>query len=258
MRIFTTLLFLLAFCTCSAQARLNSMIAQLGHAEFNDVYRVKDSIVNRDKEAMPKLIKLLRDTSYVKLQNTFDLIYPGATRFYGHGGIVNYDIDWISVRAAWILEKMAFQNFGYCEQSISEGQLIQLHQKNYQSYLQNGGHRIDLKNKTPRQKLIAYRQTLADSVSRWWTKNRRSWTRYNALKDALASPDEQRQSLALHFLRFDETRCEGLTLDSYQREIMPLVLKIKNSKSSQVKQAELLLDDKENYWLKIKTKKNRS
>ena len=234
------------------------MIAKLRHADFSDVYQVKDSIVNRGKEAIPKLIELLKDTSFVKLKNTVDLIYPGAEKFYGHGWIVNYDIDWISVRAAWLLEEITFQNFGYHEKTISEDQLMNLHQQNYSSYLQTGNHAVDFKNQTPRQKLIAYRQMIADSVSKWWEKNQNSWTRLNALKEALESNNEQRQSLALHFLRFEDTKCDGLTRESYQRELFPLVQKIRDSKSNQSEQAQLLLDDIEFYWLKGKRRKSGS
>jgi hypothetical protein len=64
---------------------------------------------------------------------------------------VNYDIDWISVRAAWRLEEITFQNFGYHEQTISEAQLMKLHQQNYSSYLQTGSHSVDFKNKSQRK-----------------------------------------------------------------------------------------------------------
>ena len=168
---------------------------------------------------MPQLIKLLKDASFVKLENTADLIYPGANKFYGHGWIVNYDIDWISSRAAWRLEEITFQNFGYQEQMINEDQVMKLHRHNYQSYLKSGSHSVNLKGKTPRQIAVVYRQLLADSVSRWWYRNQNTWTRYNALKEALASRDELRQSLALHFLRFEKTKCEDLTLDNYQKEL---------------------------------------
>jgi hypothetical protein len=252
MRAFNTLILLLALTACSAQTRLDSMIAKLKHADFGDVYQVKDSLVDRGKEAIPKLVKLLKDTSFVKLKNTADLIYPGANKFYGHGWIVNYDIDWLSVRAAWLLEQITFQNFGYGEQTISEDQLMKLHQQNYSSYLQTGSHSVDFKNKSPRQKLVDYRQMLADSVSKWWDKNQDGWTRFKVLKEALASSDEIRQSLALHFLRFGETKCEGLNRDSYEKELFPLVQKIRDSKNSKAQQAQLLLDDKEYYWLKSK------
>ena len=254
MKAITTSLFLLTFCVCSAQTPLDNMIGKLRQAEFEDVYQEKDSLVNRGKEAIPKLIVLLKDTSFVKLKNTADLIYPGAEKFYGHGWIVNYDINWISARAAWLLEEITFQNFGYHEKTISEDKLMKLHQQNYSSYLQTGSHPLDFKNTTQKQRLIAYKQMLADSVSNWWSKNQSSWTRFKALKEALASNDEQRQMLALQFLRNDETKCEGLTRNSYIKELLPLVNKIKASKNSEADQAKLLLDDKEFYWLKIKTK----
>ena len=57
------------------------MIGKLRHSDFGDVYQVKDSIVNRGNEAIPKLIELLKDTSFVKLKNTADLIYPGTEKF---------------------------------------------------------------------------------------------------------------------------------------------------------------------------------
>ena len=246
----------MTFSACPAQTRLDNMIAKLRHADFGDVNQLKDSIVNRGEGAKPKLIGLLKDTLFVKLKNTADLIYPGAEKFYGHGWIVNYDIDWISVRAAWLLEEITFQNFGYLEQAISETMLTKLHQQNYSSFLQTGSHPVDFKNKTPKQKLIAYRRMLADSISKWWDVNRHSWTRFNALKEALASHDEQRQGLALHFLRFEETKCKGLNRDSYEKELLPFVEKIRNCKNSEAEQAQLLLEDKEYYWLKGKTPKS--
>lgn len=252
MKTFSTILLLLTFHGCFAQTRLDHMMAQLRHNDFGKVYQVKDSVVNRGKEAIPQLVKLLKDTSFMKLENTADLIYPGASKFYGHGWIVNYDIDWVSARAAWLLEEIAFQNFGYQKQVINEDQLMELHKHNYQFYLKSGSHSVDLKGKTPKQMAVVYRQLLADSISRWWDRNQNTWTRYNALKEALASRDELRQSLALHFLRFEKTKCDGLTLDNYQKELMPLVLEIKERKGSQAEQAKLLLDDKEFYWLKLK------
>jgi hypothetical protein len=258
MRHITTLIFLLVFYFCSGQTQLDNMIVQLQKTNFGNVYQVKDSIVNKGKEAIPKLIELLKDTSFVKLKNTADLIYPGAEKFYGHGWVVNYDIDWISVRAAWLLEEITFQDFGYRELSINEDKLMNLHKENYTSYLQSGSHDIDFKNTTPGQQLIIYRLMLADSVSKWWERNKDIWTRYNALKNALSGSNVQQQSAALHFLRFEETRCEGLTLDKYKSELKPLVEKIKESKNEEADQAQYLLNDKEFYWFKIKQKKSGS
>ncbi|HEX6180948.1 MAG TPA: hypothetical protein VFZ47_06850 [Chitinophagaceae bacterium] len=234
------------------------MILQLRQADFGDVDQVKDSIVNYGKDAIPKLIELLHDTSFVKLKNTADLIYPGAEQFYGHGGIVYYDIDWVSVRAAWLLEEITFQNFGYRDLTISEANLMKLHQRDYASYSKTGSHEVDFKDKTPREQLITYRLMLADSVSKWWGTNKTDWTRYKALKDALSSSDIQKQSLALNFLRHDETGCDGLTLDNYNKELKSLIEKIKASKNEEAEQAQYLLEDKEYYWFKIKQKKSGS
>lgn len=51
------------------------MIAQLKQPNFGSVYKVKDSIVSYQKDAIPKLIELLKDASFVKLKNTADLTY---------------------------------------------------------------------------------------------------------------------------------------------------------------------------------------
>ena len=199
MRQIVTLTLLLTFTLSFSQTRLDSLITQLKQQDFDKIFRVKDNIVNTQKEAIPKLIELLKDTTYIKLQNTADLIYPGADKFYGHGWIVNYDIDWVSVRAAWLLEEITFQNFGYSDLQISEEKLMNLHKQNYTSYLETGSHNIDFKNRNPRQQLIIYRLMLADRVSKWWKKEKQSWTRFNALKEALSSNDEKRQSLALNY-----------------------------------------------------------
>lgn len=186
---------------------------------------------------------MLKDTSFVKLNNTADLIYPGAEKFYGHGWIVNYDIDWISVRAAWLLEEITFQNFGYRDLTINEDKLMSLHKQDYTSYLQTGSHDIDFKDKTPREQLIIYRLMLADRVLKWWDKNKNGWTRLNAIKEALSSIDEQRQSLALRYLRFGKTDCAGLTLENYKEEIKPIIKKLNEVK--------MKMQNKQNIYLRI-------
>ena len=112
--------------------------------------------MNYQKEAIPDLIELLRDTSFIKLKNTADLIYPGAEKFYGHGWIVNYDIDWVPVRAAWLLEEITFQNFGYRDATINEDKLLSFYiNKNYNSYLKKlENTTLTLKIKPPENNLL--------------------------------------------------------------------------------------------------------
>lgn len=257
MRRFTTIMLLLTFKFCYSQTELDNMISQLRQSNFGKISRVRDSVINYGKEAVPKLIELLKDTAFIKLTNTADLIYPGAEKFYGHGWVVNYDIDWVAVRAAWLLEELTFQDFGYVDVTISEDKLMKLHKENYTSYLLTGSHDIDFKNKTAREQLVIYRLMLADSVTKWWDKNKNDWTRYSALKAALSSNNLQMQNSALYFLRFGETKCEGLTLDNYKKELKPLVEKINSGENEEARQAQYLLKDKEYYWFKIKQRKSK-
>jgi hypothetical protein len=230
-------------CTCFAQQPLDDMVTVLKQNNFDKIYHVMDSIKNYQEKAIPKLIELLDDTSYVKLTNTADLIYPGASSFYGHGWIVNYDIDYVNVRAAWLIEKISFQDFGYKTTTIKEADLLKLHQQNYSAYLKTGFHDVDLKDKTPKQLLIRYRLLLAAKVKKWWAENGKQWIRFNALKEALASKDQQRQLSALQYLRFEDSNCSGLTIRSYQSILKPLVLKISKAGGDVKEQADLLLQD---------------
>ena len=147
---------------------------------------------------------------------------------------MNYDIDWISVRAAWLLDEITFQDFGYQSRSSIMG----------------------TKENTPPKQLALYRLMLADSVSKWWEKNKDIWTRYSALKEALSSTNGQRQRLALSYLLSDNTICDGLTIENYKVEVMPLLQKIKQSKNSESEQAQNLIEDTEYYYFKAKRKKS--
>lgn len=245
MKYYLLLLAVVRFTSCIAQTPVEHMVLRLSNPDFSIVYQAKDSLINRQEEAIPSLIKLLKDTSFVKLQNTADLIYPGAKEFYGHGWVVNYDIDWIAVRAAWLLEEITFQDFGYRDGAITEEELMNLHQTEYLRYLQNGFHEIDFRNKTPKERLKMYRLALADSVASWWNDRSNEWTRYDALKEALASGNEHRQASALQYLRFGKTKCDGFASEKYKVELKPIVIRIKNSNSPQAVQANYLLRDED-------------
>jgi hypothetical protein len=239
------------------QNSVDSLINELKKPEFYpNVSQSKDKLVNLGEQAIPKLIELLTDTSFVKLTNTADLIYPGATEFYGHGYIIDYDLDWVSVRAAWVLEEITFEDFGYKQNQISEDDLFELMKTNYESeYLEKGTYKVDFKDSTNLDILKEYRRELAVKVQTWWDTTQADWTRFNALKEALNSSNYNRQHKALHFLRFEKTNCKGLTKDSFDKELKPLVQKIKrNGEDGTDEQAKLLLSDREYYWLKIKQK----
>lgn len=255
--------FLFLSQTAFGQNSVESLINELSKPEFYpealhkaSVSQSKDKLVDLGEEAIPQLIKLLKDTNLVKLTNTGDLIYPGATEFYGHGYIIDYNIDWISVRAGWVLEEITFEDFGYKQNKISEGELFKLMRTNYESeYLQNGTFKVDFKDSNETEMLKEYRKQLAVKVQNWWDTNQTNWTRFNAIKEALKSNNSNRQHKALHYLRFEKTNCDGLTKGSFVKELKPLVEEIKrNGKDGTDEQANLLLNDNEFYWLKIKNK----
>src|SRR5262245_47881172 len=106
------------------QPTLESLSTQFISNDWSAVRVAKDALESRQAQAIPMLIALLSRDEYVKLQNTADLIYPGATEFWGHGGIVDYAIDWLSVRAGWTLEDMTFESFVFREGAIDHDALL--------------------------------------------------------------------------------------------------------------------------------------
>lgn len=256
-RLWLLLLVLLSGTSGFAQTSIAHWARELSKADFKAVCQAKDSLLNYQQAAIPALITLLRDTTFVKLQHTADLIYPGAHEFYGHGWLVDYDIDWVAVRAAWVLEELTFQDFGYRDRAITETKLLAMQQQGYQFYLANGFHVVDFRTKTPREVLMLYRLGLAEKVATWWQKQSPTWTRYGALKEALASATEPRQAVAIHYLRFDKTPCTGLTSAAYDLELRPLLTRIKDGAGSEALQATYLLADEAQYWLTSKGIKSR-
>jgi len=99
---------------------------------------------------------LLDRDEKVELRNTADLIYPGAKEFYGHGWILDYDVDWISVRAGWALEELTFQNCGFREGVINEADLLKA------AIARQGNVRLNDPSKTPDMK----KQIRPEAVSR--------------------------------------------------------------------------------------------
>ena len=96
------------------------LITEFVSKNWGSVYKAKDSLVQIGKPAISDLIKLMENPKdFAKLENTADLIYPGASEFYGHGWVIDYDLDWIAIRAGWALENLTSQNFGFSENGIT-------------------------------------------------------------------------------------------------------------------------------------------
>ena len=216
--------------------------------DWEIVYRAAFELESGDAASLPKLIALLDRAEVVPLTNTADLIYPGAKMFYGHGWIIDYDIDRLDVRAGWALEELTFENFGFSDGKILEAQLL--------AAVKGGQRDVPLETvadsgSEDRTKL---RGAAIARAKKWYLATGTRWSRYTALKAALSSGDAFRHMKALAWLRHGFTTCEGLTLAKYRREILPLVRHLSSVGDAGVReQASLLLADKENYWWRYKS-----
>lgn len=233
---------------CLSQNRLEKELELFKSENYSDVHSAKKYLLQlHDKEVISGLVEMLKDSSYVELQGTADLIYPGAKKFYGHGGVVRYDIDWISARAGWLLEEITFQNFGFLKKEISYDELSAI-----------SSEKLTLKKNDHRERIIIYRQIMADKFSEWWNKNKNEWTDYDALIEALESYNVYRWDLAIQYLRFGDYLISNLNPENYDVKIKPILRRIKqNNHTSASYQAKYLLEDDENYWYKNKVEKSK-
>jgi hypothetical protein len=238
-----------AFCAPPAKApkSIENLIDDFTSPDWDKVHVAQALLIARQAEAIPALIKLLDRDEKVVLRNTADLIYPGAKKFYGHGWMIDYDLDWISVRAGWSLEELTFQDFGFREQFIKEEELLKA--------------AIDRKENVPladpARTAAVRKKRRAEACSRakaWSQKSAGSWSRFDAVLEALRSDDPERQFWTFQWMRNGSTPCDGLNMDSFNKHILPEVERLSKSSDERVRdEVRLLLKDKAGYWLKRKT-----
>jgi len=229
------------------QSGIKALIDDFVSDDWQKAHVAESTLESRQAEAIPALIALLDRDEKVELHKTADLIYPGAKEFYGHGWTLDYDVDWISVRAGWALEELTFQNFGFREGVIKEADLLKA------VISGQGNVRLNDPSKTSDTK----KQIRTQAVSRakaWWQKAQGSWNRFDAVLEALRSNDPVRQHWTLNWIRNGRTKCDGLTVESFKKSIVPEAEKLSKSSDESVRdQAKYLLDDKGGRWLKYKT-----
>ncbi|MBN2348822.1 MAG: hypothetical protein JXJ22_08300 [Bacteroidales bacterium] len=217
------------------------------------VIKAKENIENLNKELISDLIKLLDKNTIKKLKNTDDLIYPGAEKFFGHGQIIDYNIDNISVRAGWLLEDLTFQNFGFTGIHLQEDGLIDYIKITFPAYYNNSVNRKKINNSSTENLREIIRNLSVQNAKIWYAENIGIWNRLDALVDALNSYDEKRQVKALFYLRNGKTKCQGLNQESYSNLLANPIQKLSNSEIKRVSEnAKLILVDDKLDWLKIK------
>jgi hypothetical protein len=217
-------------------------------SDWTTVYQAQFQLESAGAAALPKLMPLLDRPEIVKLTDTADLIYPGASTFYGHGWIIDYDLDRLATRAGWALEELTFENFGFSEGQINEADLP--------GTLDQGQSSVPFRNviRRGRPDPAARLKRAVDRAKAWYAMSGSRWSRYQGLKAALESNDAFRQMKALSWLRHGITPCIGLSVETYARDLVPLVKRLRRSADQAVReQAVSLLADKENSWWRTKT-----
>ena len=191
------------------------LIADFVSSEWGKVYKAKDSLLNIGKSAIPDLIKLMDDPkAFEKLQNTADLIYPGATEFYGHGWVIDYDLDWIAIRAGWAMENLTSQNFGFSENVITEKELMNLHKEEYAKYMETGKNDVNFERQKFKELYI-----IIEKAKEWWKISKDNWTPLQGLKDAIYSDDIYRQLDAIQQMRYPRFKIKGYNQEWFDKEI---------------------------------------
>ena len=236
--------------------KILKLIQDFSDSDWPTVYHAKDTLEILEHESLPYLFDLLNhENKFIKLTNTADLIYPGATEFWGHGWVIDYDLDWLTIRSGWAIEEITFQNFGFKENKITEGDLfeLQMDSTEYQEYLRTG--KYDFKINPEKIQQV---NDITSTATKWWTENHKSWTRLNGVIEALNSGDTTKQMLGLnHLIRGN---CiNGLDLKTYKNSIEPTIKTLMKSSNATVKMYAKGLDESVNYegdfhYINLRTK----
>jgi hypothetical protein len=232
----------------------DKLLDQFRSTDWPTVLMAKESIENMEAAAIPQLMNMLDDFSMKKLKNTGDLIYPGTRKFYGHGMILDYNIDEICIRVGWLLEDLAFQNFGFSGIYIPEKELTDFIRYNFKDYYEGLPNKQNLVNMSAAEKRKIIRSLSIKKAQEWWSRNSASWNRLDALVESLQSADEKCQAKALFYIRNGKTQCTGLTKAFYQERLEAIIKELaKNDLKRISENAKLILLDMDYEWLKQKS-----
>lgn len=222
-------------------------------SDWEQVNKAKLYLENKQEESIPALVELLDEDTVVKLKNTGDLIYPGAEKFYGHGQIIDYDIDNLIIRAGWIIEEITFQDFGFSTIHDRDEKLLEHIKQEYKKYLSQD-YLNKLEKSTPAEIRNEMKKMASKKAAEWWEENEKEWDRFQGIVDALHSSNNRRQILALQYLRTGKSKCDGLTIESYLDNIKDRVAYLSKSNINRIaEQAKLVLNDHDFEFIKIKT-----
>jgi hypothetical protein len=250
--------FAVTFCifiTCNAvaQSDIAGFINDFTSDDWKVVRDAKFKLENLEAAAIPEIIKLLDREDTVKLTNTGSLIYPGASKFYGYGQMIEYDIDKLAIRGGWLLEDLTFNNFGFSGCHLAPEDQMNFIKITFPEYYNNANNRkvLEASSEAELGKIIF--KLSVKNTKEWWAAEGKSWNRLQALSQALRSFDEKRQVKALFYLRNGETKCTGLTKEYYFENIAKEIVRLSSSETQRVSEHALnILSDTKLLWLENK------
>lgn len=145
-------------------------------------------------EGIPVLLEVMGQDAEVVLEESADLIYPGARRFYGHGLKIDYELNWLAGRAGWVLEGLTFEAFGFRQTDITTADVL-----NAAGPLAKGRSTDDLRH-DPQVK-AALRKRAVQRAREWWKNQGGKFDREAAARMALNGTDSPKQRRVLAALR---------------------------------------------------------
>jgi hypothetical protein len=249
----TILTFLFSSVIIQAQIP-DELMKSFSGADWKSVKQTKQSIEDLQEKAIPDLIDMLESKEKVKLENTGSLIYPGAERFYGHGQILDYDVDYLNIRAGWLIEEITFNNFGFSIIHLPKDELISQLKNLFPKYYNNSTNRKKIESSSDADLRKIATKLSVDAAKAWWNANGTDWSRLTSLVEALQSFDEKTTGKSSFYMRNSTTKCDGLTREYYFQEISKEIVRLNSSSIQRISEhAGQILTDRHLEWLEMKT-----
>ncbi len=232
--IFLAIMLITSVSSFSQKNNVDSLLQAFNSKDFDEaIWDAKLELEKKQKEIIPVLIQLLQSTEYSKLYYSTQLMYPGTKRYIEEGYKVQtipYELDWISIRAGWLIEELTFKDFGFRSTAVNIPSIDDI-KLNNRIEMNEKIYTLNWQNRQPNEQIIEKRKLLAEQVANWWEQNKTSWTRVSAIKTALQSNNEFCITKALDFMS-DYSSYKG-SCDNYDKlfykEIRPLIVLLKHS-----------------------------
>lgn len=108
MQLFATSVF-------SQQSPIDSLIKDFKGFMFEyKIQPARRALERYEQAAIPKIIPLLYSNAFIGVSDNPYLIYPSSPELLSnHSYIIPYNLDWLSIRAGWLIEELTFMDFGY-------------------------------------------------------------------------------------------------------------------------------------------------